>query len=167
MFLSRYAAAVTILVRGESLARSMSKYLIDQIEATPNITVRPHMQVTGLEGESRLTSLTVRDTVTGAEEQLPADAMFVFIGAVPGSELVRDLLELDDGGFVITGQDLVLNGRRPRGWTLKRDPFILETSVPGIFAAGDVRHDVMRRVASAVGQGAVVLSVVHKYLETV
>ena len=86
---------------------------------------------------------------------------------MPGSELVRDLLELDDGGFVITGQDLVLNGRRPRGWTLKRDPFILETSVPGIFAAGDVRHDVMRRVASAVGQGAVVLSVVHKYLETV
>lgn len=167
MFLSRYAAHVTILVRGDSLAKSMSRYLIDQIEATPNITVRPHAQVTECEGESRLTALTVRDTVTGAEERMPADAMFVFIGAVPGSELVRDLVELDDGGFVVTGQDLVLNGRRPRGWTLKRDPFILETSVPGIFAAGDVRHDVMRRVASAVGQGAVVLSVVHKYLETV
>lgn len=167
MFLSRYAAKVTILVRGESLARSMSRYLIDQIEATPNITVRPHAQVTALEGDPRLTSLTVRDTVTGAEEAMAADAMFVFIGAVPGSELVRGLVELDDGGFVITGQDLVHDGRRPRGWTLKRDPYLLETSVPGIFAAGDVRHDVMRRVASAVGQGAVVLSVVHKYLETV
>jgi thioredoxin reductase (NADPH) len=167
MFLSRYAAKVTILVRGESLARSMSQYLIDQIEATPNITVRSHAQVTALEGDPRLTSLTVRDTVTGDEEQLRADAMFVFIGAVPGSDLVRGLVELDDGGFVITGQDLVHDGRRPRGWTLKRDPYLLETSVPGIFAAGDVRHDVMRRVASAVGQGAVVLSVVHKYLETV
>ena len=167
MFLSRYAAEVTILVRGESLARSMSKYLIDQIEATRNITVRPHAQVTALEGDPRLTSLTVRNTVTSAEEAMAADAMFVFIGAVPGTELVRDLVELDDHGFVVTGQDLIHDGRRPRGWKLKRDPFILETSVPGIFAAGDVRADVMRRVASAVGQGSVALSVVHKYLETV
>ena len=111
--------------------------------------------------------MTVRDTVTGAEESMPADAMFVFIGAVPGTDLVRDLVQLDDHGFVVTGQDLIHDGRRPRGWKLKRDPFILETSVPGIFAAGDVRADVMRRVASAVGQGSVALSVVHKYLETV
>lgn len=167
MFLSRYAAEVTMLVRGESLARSMSRYLIDQIEATRNITVRSHSEVIGLKGETRLMSMTVRDTVTGAEETLPADAMFVFIGAVPGTDLVRDLVQLDDHGFVVTGQDLIHDGRRPRGWKLKRDPFILETSVPGIFAAGDVRADVMRRVASAVGQGSVALSVVHKYLETV
>lgn len=167
MFLSRYAEHVTILVRGDSLAKSMSQYLIDQIEATPNITVRPHAQVTELEGEDRLTSMTVRDTVTGAEEDLPADAMFIFIGAVPGSDLVRGLLELDDHGFVLTGPDLVHDGRRPRGWTLRRDPLLLETSVPGIFAAGDVRHDVMRRVASAVGQGALAVSLVHQYLETV
>lgn len=111
--------------------------------------------------------MTVRDTVTGAEEDLPADAMFIFIGAVPGSDLVRGLLELDDHGFVLTGPDLVHDGRRPRGWTLRRDPLLLETSVPGIFAAGDVRHDVMRRVASAVGQGALAVSLVHQYLETV
>ncbi|MGR2751380.1 FAD-dependent oxidoreductase [Agromyces arachidis] len=167
MFLSRYAADVTILVRAPSLARSMSKYLIDQIEATPNITVRPNAQVTELEGEPRLTALTVRDTVTGAEERMPADAMFVFIGAVPGTDLVRGLVELDDGGFVITGQDLVHDGHRPPGWKLKRDPYLLETSVPGIFAAGDVRHDVMRRVASAVGQGALAVNLVHRYVETV
>ncbi|MDF2968531.1 MAG: Response regulator receiver modulated FAD-dependent pyridine nucleotide-disulfide oxidoreductase [Nocardioidaceae bacterium] len=167
MFLSRYAAEVTILVRGASLSRSMSRYLIDQIEQTPNITVRPHAQVTRLTGEERLTSITVRDVVSGAEETLPADAMFVFIGAVPGSSVVRELIELDDHGFILTGQDLIRDGRRPRGWKPRRDPFIQETSVPGIFAAGDVRRDVMRRVASAVGQGAISVSLVHQYLDTV
>ncbi len=167
MFLSRYAAEVTILVRGDGLESSMSRYLIDQIEAAPNITVQPHRRVVALSGEDHLESITVADMATGGEEELPADAMFVFIGAVPGTELVRDLVELDDHGFVLTGQDLMQDGRRPRGWMPKRDPFPQEASVPGIFAAGDVRHDVMRRVASAVGQGSVAVSLVHKYLETV
>ncbi|GAA1061003.1 FAD-dependent oxidoreductase [Agromyces bracchium] len=167
MFLSRYAAEVTILVRGDGLESSMSRYLIDQIEAAPNITVRPRSRVVALTGEDHLESVTVSDMATGGEEELPADAMFVFIGAVPGTDLVRDLVELDDHGFVLTGQDLVHDGRRPREWAPKRDPFPQEASVPGIFAAGDVRHDVMRRVASAVGQGSVAVSLVHKYLETV
>jgi thioredoxin reductase (NADPH) len=167
MFLSRYADEVDVLVRGDSLATSMSRYLIDQIDQTSNITVRTHARVTRLTGEERLTSVTLEDVVSGAEEELPADAVFVFIGAVPGSDVVRDLVEVDEHGFVLTGQDLVRDGRRPRGWTPRRDPFIQETSVPGIFAAGDVRHDVMRRVASAVGQGAVSVSTVHQYLETV
>jgi thioredoxin reductase (NADPH) len=167
MFLSRYAEEVVILVRGQSLATSMSRYLVDQIEQAPNITVRPQAQVTALTGEEQLTSITVRDLVSGTEEPMAADALFVFIGASPGSTVVRDLVVLDDHGFVLTGQDLVRDGRRPRGWTPRRDPFLHETSVPGIFAAGDVRHDVIRRVASAVGQGAVSVSVVHQYLDTV
>lgn len=167
MFLSRYAEQVTVLVRGDSLARSMSQYLIDQIEQAPNIAVMPHAEVVSLNGEERLESLVVRDRATGEESTMPADAMFVFIGAVPGSDLVRDLVEIDDHGFVLTGLDLVRDGRRPSGWKLKRDPLPQETSVPGIFAAGDVRHDVIRRVASAVGQGSVAVSLVHQYLETV
>ncbi|MCV2395474.1 FAD-dependent oxidoreductase [Actinotalea sp. M2MS4P-6] len=167
MFLSRFAAEVVMLIRGESLDRSMSRYLIDQIEATENITVRPHAVVAGLTGSTHLEQLTIRYPREDREETLPADALFVFIGAVPGSGLVKDVVELDRAGFVLTGQDLLVGGRRPRGWTLDRDPFLLETSVPGIFAAGDVRHDVIRRVASAVGQGAVAVSLVHKYLETV
>ncbi|WP_353807547.1 FAD-dependent oxidoreductase [Agromyces sp. SYSU T00194] len=167
MYLSRFAAEVTILVRGESLAASMSQYLIDQIEATANITVRPHSEVASLSGDDRLTSVAVHDRATDATVELPADAMFAFIGAVPGSDVVRDIVEVNEQGFVLTGQDLLGDHRRPRGWTLPRDPMILETSVPGIFAAGDVRHDVVRRVASAVGQGAVAVSLVHKYLETV
>jgi len=100
-------------------------------------------------------------------ETLPADAIFVFIGAVPSTGIVGDLVERDKAGFIYTGQDLIRDGKRPRNWVLKRDPFIMETSVPGIFAAGDVRHGVIRRVASAVGQGAVAVSLIHKYLETV
>jgi thioredoxin reductase (NADPH) len=167
MFLSRFADQVTMLVRGPSLERSMSKYLIDQIEATANIEVRCTTGITAVAGNGRLESVTVRDTVSGEEATLPADAMFLFIGAVPHSDCVAGLVERSDAGFILTGPDLLVGGRRPRGWTLQRDPYLLETSVPGIFAAGDVRHGVIRRVASAVGQGAVAVSFVHKYLETV
>ena len=167
MFLSRYAEQVTIIVRADSLAKSMSQYLIDQIELAPNITVVPHSEISSLTGEQRLESVQLRDRTTGEESTMPADAMFVFIGAVPGSDLVRELVETDDHGFVLTGLDLVRDGKRPSGWKLKRDPLPQETSVPGIFAAGDVRHDVIRRVASAVGQGSVAVSLVHQYLETV
>jgi thioredoxin reductase (NADPH) len=167
MFLSRFAREVVVLVRGDSLARTMSRYLIDQIEATEHISVRPRTEVVELSGTDHLETVTVRHRDTGEEEVIDADAVFVFIGAAPCSNLLQGLVELDDAGFVLTGQDLVREGRRPAGWRLDRDPFLQETSVPGIFAAGDVRHDVIRRVASAVGQGSVAVSLVHKYLETV
>ena len=109
----------------------------------------------------------VNSTETGSSETLPADAIFVFIGATPHTDIVAGIVERDKWGFILTGQDLIREGRRPKNWKPKRDPFLLETSVPGIFAAGDVCHGAMRRVASAVGQGAVAVSLVHKYLETV
>jgi thioredoxin reductase (NADPH) len=167
MFLSRYAREVLLVVRGESLSSTMSQYLIDQIAATPTITVRPRTQVCAVSGTEHLDSVTLRDTHSGADETVPADAVFIFIGAEPCSYLVEGVVEVDSAGFVLTGPDLLRDGRRPRGWRLSRDPYLLETSVPGIFAAGDVRHDVIRRVASAVGQGSVAVSLVHQYLETV
>jgi len=167
MFLSRFASQVTMLIRGESLAKSMSQYLIDQIDGTENIEVLVHSEVTAAEGTDRLEAITIANSRTGESETVAADAMFVFIGAVPHTDIVAGIVELDEAGFILTGPDLMLKGRRPRNWKPRRDPFLLETSVPGIFAAGDVRHGVVRRVASAVGQGAVAVSFVHKYLETV
>jgi len=167
MFLSRFASEVTVLFRGDSLQKSMSKYLIDQIEATENIAVMVNSEVTGVAGGDRLESVTIRNNLSGETDTVPADALFIYIGAAPGTALVADLVERDEAGFIYTGPDLVRQGRRPRNWKLQRDPFLLETSVPGVFAAGDVRHGVIRRVASAVGQGAVAVSLVHKYLETV
>ena len=167
VFLSRFASKVTMLIRGDSLAKSMSRYLIDQIAGTENIEVLVHSEVTAAEGAERLEAVTISNNQTGRSEVVPADAMFVFIGAVPHTDIVAGIVEQDEAGFILTGPDLMRDGRRPRNWRLKRDPFLLETSVPGIFAAGDVRHGVVRRVASAVGQGAVAVSFVHKYLETV
>ncbi len=167
MYLSRFASDVTMLFRGDSLQRSMSQYLIEQIEGAGNIEVMLNTEVTAVSGNGRLEAITVKDNSSGASETVPADALFIFIGAVPSTGCVGDLVERDEAGFIYTGQDLIRNGQRPRNWKPKRDPFLLETSVPGIFAAGDVRHGVIRRVASAVGQGAVAVSLVHKYLETV
>jgi thioredoxin reductase (NADPH) len=167
MFLSRFARTVTILVRGDSLKTSMSRYLIDQIDETANIEVKANSEVTAVEGGDRLEAVTIRNNLTDSSETFPADAMFIFIGAVPHSDCVAGVVERSEAGFILTGPDLLENGRRPRGWRPKRDPFLLETSVPGIFAAGDVRHGVVRRVASAVGQGAIAVSFIHKYLETV
>jgi thioredoxin reductase (NADPH) len=167
LFLSRYASEVTMLIRGDSLSKTMSRYLIEQIERTHNISVRPRTTLASVSGEQHLASITMRCSATGQTETAPADAIFIFIGAVPCSHIAADVVERSDAGFILTGPDLMRDGRRPRNWRLKRDPFLLETSVPGIFAAGDVRHDVIRRVASAVGQGAVAVSLVHKYLETV
>jgi thioredoxin reductase (NADPH) len=167
MFLSRFAERVTMLVRGDSLRKSMSHYLIDQIGQTKNIDVLASTRITAVTGNERLQAVTIENVATGATETMPADAAFVFIGAVPHTEIVADLVKRDEQGFILTGQDLVRGERRPRGWKLHRDPFLLETSVPGIFAAGDVRHGTIRRVASAVGQGAVAVSLVHEYLKTV
>jgi thioredoxin reductase (NADPH) len=167
MFLSRFASEVSVLVRGDSLKQSMSQYLIDQIDGTDNIRVIFNTEVTAVDGTDHLKTITFKNNKSGDSETLPGDAIFIFIGAVPSTDIVRDIVELDEAGFIFTGQDLVHNGKRPKNWTPRRDPFLLETSVPGIFAAGDVRHGVVRRVASAVGQGAVAVSLVHKYLETV
>ncbi len=167
MMLSRFAGTVTLVVRGESLEARMSQYLVDQIRATPNINVRLSTEVADVAGEGHLQQVTLRDRRDNSEETFEAGGLFIFIGARPHSELVADVVMRDKRGFVLTGTDLRINGEWPRGWTLDRDPLLLETSVPGIFAAGDVRANVIRRVASAVGQGAVAVSLIHKYLETV
>jgi thioredoxin reductase (NADPH) len=167
MFLSRFASRVTMLIRGDSLKQDMSQYLIDQIDSKDNISIRINSEMTAADGKEHLENITVLNNKTGESETLAADAVFIFIGAVPLTELLADIVERDEAGFILTGQDLIGNGRRPQNWTLERDPFLLETSTPGIFAAGDVRHGVIRRVASAVGQGAVAVSLIHKYLETV
>jgi len=167
LFFSRYARRVTMLVRGTSLAASMSRYLIDRIAATPNIEVVAGVEVAAVRGTGRLEKVVVRQAPGGEERELEAAAMFIFIGARPRTEWLSGLLELDETGYVLTGRDLSAAGRRPRGWTLDRDPFPFETSVPGIFAAGDARAGSSKRVAAAVGEGSGTVGVVHTYLETV
>jgi len=167
MFFSQYASKVTMLVRGSSLGKSMSQYLVDQIEATENIEVLLRTEVAEAIGKDRLEAITIVNKDTGLTETLPAAAMFLFIGAVPHSDLAAGVVERDRAGFILTGPDLTQNGHRPKNWKLKRDPYLLETSVPGIFAAGDIRQGAVRRVASAVGQGAIAISLIHQHLKTV
>jgi len=167
MFFSRYAGKVTMLVRGSGLEATMSKYLIDQIAATKNIEVLVHAEVAEVKGKDRLEEIVLRNNWSGETQTLPAAALFIFIGAAAHTDLVAGVVERDVAGFVLTGPSLMQDGRRPKSWKLPRDPFLLETSVPGIFAAGDVRHGSIKRVASAVGEGAVAVSFVHQYLKTV
>jgi thioredoxin reductase (NADPH) len=167
MFFSRYASKVTMLVRGSSLEKGMSQYLVDQIEATENIEVQLRTEVVEAIGKKRLEAIMIRNADTGQTETIPASAMFLFIGAVPHSDLVAGVVERNAAGFILTGPDLSRNGSRPKSWKLKRDPYLLETSVPGIFASGDIRQGAVRRVASAVGEGAIAVSLVHQYLKTV
>jgi thioredoxin reductase (NADPH) len=166
VFLSQYADQVSMLVRG-SLAKSMSSYLIEQIERRDNIDVQLGAEVVEVHGSKRLEAITIRNRETGEARRESTPAMFVFIGASPHTEMLGNLVELSPAGFVLTGPDLLVSGERPVGWKLKRDPYLMETSVPGIFSVGDVRHGVVRRVASAVGQGSAVISFVHEYLKTV
>ena len=167
MFFSRYAKQVTMLVRSSSLEKGMSQYLVDQINSTKNIEVKLNTVVTAVHGDRQLESVTVSDRQTGESEEIAAKAMFLFIGAVPHSDMVAGVVECNRSGFILTGTDLMRDGARPQGWTLKRDPYLLETSVPGIFAVGDVRQGAVRRVATAVGQGAMAVGLVHQYLKTV
>jgi thioredoxin reductase (NADPH) len=162
---SRHAKSVTMLVRGPSLRASMSDYLVRQIEAIPTISVRTSTEVVDGDGNEHLEHLTLRDNSTGATESLPAQWLFVLIGAAPRTDWLDGMIARDDRGFVIAGPDLVVDGRRPRGWTLDRDPYHLETNVPGVFVAGDVRAESVKRVASAVGEGAMAVTLVHRYLE--
>ena len=167
LFFSRYARRVALLARSESLGKSISQYLIDRIAATPNIEVVTGVEVAAVRGSGRLEKVVIRGIARGEERELDAAAMFIFIGAKPRTEMVSGLVELDEKGFVLTGPDLPRANGRPRGWTLDRDPFLLETSVPGVFAVGDVRAGSSKRVAAAVGEGSGTVGMVHRYLETV
>jgi thioredoxin reductase (NADPH) len=162
MHFSRYADHVHMLVRGKSLESSMSKYLIDQIEATPNITVETGTEVIGMGGDSHLECLTLR-TPRG-EEARQASSLFIFIGAAPKTDWMPAELCRDSKGFILAGPDL--KAHSPKTWKLERDPYLLETSVPGIFVAGDVRFNSVKRCASAVGEGSIAIQFVHQYLAT-
>jgi thioredoxin reductase (NADPH) len=164
MYLSRFARCVRLLVRGDSLAKSMSQYLIDEIARTPNIVVQLQTRVIEAHGEHHLESLTIVNDQTGQTATVPTVALFIFIGAMPLTTCVADLIECDDRGYILSGADLTLNGRRPRNWPLERNPYLLETNVPGIFVAGDVRHGSIKRVASAVGEGSIAIELIHQYL---
>lgn len=164
MYLSKYARSVTFLIRGDSLLKSMSKYLVDQIEATGNIFVKLHTQITEVFGKDNLEALTLINSQTNEETRISAHALFIFIGAMPRTNWLPDVIERDPRGFILTGPDLMRGSLRPRSWTLDREPFLLEASVPGIFAVGDVRCQSVKRVASAVGEGSIAVQFIHQYL---
>jgi thioredoxin reductase (NADPH) len=142
----------------------MSQYLIDQIGATPNIEVRPFCQVAAAHGEGKLERLTIACGQNGVTEEVPASALFIFIGAQPRTDWLNDQVARDSQGFILAGFDLLRDGKPPKGWPLERPPFLLETSVPGIFVAGDVRSGSIKRVASGVGEGSIAIQFVHRYL---
>jgi len=167
MNFARYAKRVVILVRGESLASTMSQYLIDQIKETPNIELWARATVAEAHGETHLEEISVLCTDTDKIERVPANSMFIFIGALPRTDWLAGMVERDERGFILTGPDLMHDGQRPKGWTLDRDPFLLETNVPGLFAVGDVRHGSVKRVASGVGEGSVAVQFIHQYLSKV
>lgn len=165
LHLARYAARVTMLVRGRSLGESMSQYLVDRLEHTENIVIRTRASIKELHGETRLEEISVVDADSGTVTREPARAVFVFIGAAPRTEWLGKALRTDPHGFALTGVDLEAEGGAlPAGWPLARKPFWLEASVPGIFVAGDLRHRSIKRIASAVGEGAMAVQFVHQHL---
>jgi thioredoxin reductase (NADPH) len=162
--LSTYAASVTVVTIDERLGEFMSDYLVQKVRATPNIAVVLHTEVVDGHGRQRLEGLTLRDRHTEATRTVPASAVFVLIGAEPRTDWLDGVVERDERGYVLTGRDLLRDGRLPPGWPLERPPLLLETSLPGVFAAGDVRYRSVKRVASAVGEGAIAVQLVHEYL---
>ena len=164
MYLSAFATSVTLVVRGPDLASTMSHYLVEQLRSTPNVTVCTNAEVTAAEGSGHLERLMLRHNGTGETECVSAAGLFIFIGAQPRTGWLEGVVARDSFGFLPTGRDLSPEGGHPKGWPLERDPFLLETSVPGIFAAGDVRKGSMKRVASGVGEGSMAVSFVHQYL---
>lgn len=167
MYFARYARRVIMLVRGDSLNKAMSQYLIDQINATPNIEVRTHVNVAAVHGEEHLESIDIKNADTGEVTNHPARSLFIFIGAQPRTQWLEGVVERDERGFIPTGPALMRDGQRPKGWPLDRDPYLLETSVPGVFAAGDVRQGSVKRVASGVGEGSISISFIHQYLSSI
>jgi thioredoxin reductase (NADPH) len=164
---SSYAERVVMLVRGESLAATMSRYLIDRIEQTANIHVETGSSVVEVHGDERLQAVSIKCHSTGEVNRVPASSVFIFIGAEPRTNWLDGVVERDERGFILTGADLVREGKRPKSWALDRDPGLLETSVPGVFAVGDVRHGSVKRVASGVGEGSIAIQFVHQYLSKV
>lgn len=166
MHYSKYARSITLLVRGPNPGRSMSRYLVDQLKTRDNITVRVQTQLAEACGDGHLESVVIEDLDSGTTQRIRADAVFIFIGARPQTQWLQEFLECNEHGFILCGPYLPRDSRgRPRGWPLDRDPHIFETSVPGIFVVGDVRHGSVKRVATAVGEGAMVIQMVHQYLE--
>ena len=167
MFFSKFARRVIMLVRGSSLAATMSQYLITQIEQMENIHVEYQSRVVEVHGEDHLESITIACDRSGSTRDVPATGLFIFIGAEPRTAWLDGIVDRDERGFVLTGRDLLRNGKLPKGWSADRDPGLLETNVPGIFAVGDVRHGSIKRVASGVGEGSVAIQFVHEYLSKI
>ncbi len=167
MYFSQYARKVIMLVRAESLQKSMSQYLIDQIAATPNIEISPCCEVVEAHGDDRLTELSIADKSNGETRRVPASSLFIFIGAEPCTKWLGESLPMDERGYLLAGPHLSKNGERPVGWKLDRDPFLFETGMPGVFVAGDTRHNSVKRVASSVGEGSICVQMVHQYLSKV
>src|SRR5215469_15582062 len=164
---AKYAEKVVILVRGDSLSATMSRYLIDQIEKTPNIQLWTHAEVVEVHGETHLEEVAVLCTDSGKVERVPATSMFIYIGAMPRTDWLEGTVVRDDRGFVVAGPDLIRDGKLPSTWNVNRPPFLMESSLPGVFAVGDVRHGSIKRVASAVGEGAIAVQFIHRYMAKV
>ncbi|GCE31211.1 fused response regulator/thioredoxin-disulfide reductase [Dictyobacter alpinus] len=165
IYFAKYARHVTMLVRADSLAKDMSRYLIDQIASTNNIEVKTSTRVIAVQGKQHLESITIINDITQEGQTLPATALFIYIGAEPHTSWLKSVVQMDEKGFIVTGSDLVHEGQVPKGWLLNREPFHLETSVPGTFAVGDVRHGSVKRIAASVGEGSMAVMFVHRYLE--